>query len=886
MKTRFLAIIALSLALFAATTRAATNSWIDGNGKWETATNWSLGTAPSSSDAADLITNAGNNVVTIDLTTTTNAGGASMTINNVTITSNTLFLANAGVLTPLQIISGAGNTGLRVNSGGSLVISNSFLKIKSQTPFVDGSLLLDGGLLVNTNPPAGNTFYVGLSTPGRLTLSNGTAVVESMRISSGTLTMAAATNLVNERFENFGATWINGGSLVCTGVVGELRSLGQTTVSNGTVLAKFLEVGYPYLQDGSLTVNGGTMLISSSLTIGNDTNVFGHVMVAGGSLYVTNSAHTGLTDVRYGTLTLNTGGVFVTDSLLVTNPYGSFVNNGGTFTITGLAQVDQGTQTVSSGTTQVSSNFVVGSSVNSTGTVNVTGGTLTVTNGVFAVGNDGTLFGTGGVGHVTVSSGLVDAVSILIGDRFGSDSGFTVTSNGHVLVRGGFRSNGIKTTLINGGTFEVVEGPPPPFEDPALHDRIVVSYLGDGRMIVSNGTVRGLEMVIGLASGGGTFEMAGGSVNLSSNLLVGMNSGATGTVFITGGSLIVTSGVFAIGNNGTVGGAGGLGRVAVSNGTVEAASILVGDSTGGDSSFTVVSNGHVMVQGGLRANGIKTTLVNGGTLEVVAGPSLPFEDPLLHNRIVIAYLDDGKLVVSNGTVRTPEMLVGVTGGKTGTLFIAGGIVTVSSNLVVGDASVGATGIVTVTGGTLQVTNATQTATLDVRYGTVTISGGLLQVDRLVMTNAAGRLVHTGGGTISATVLVLDPALSAAGDGLPNGWKQQYGLDPFNPTLGSEDADGDSLSNQQEYNAGTNPNDPHDPFRITSVTRTNNDVRLVWTSYGVHSNVVEAASSVTGTWSAVGAPLSIVPATPFSTNFVDNGGATNVLSRFYRVRLVP
>ena len=66
------------------------------------------------------------------------------------------------------------------------------------------------------------------------------------------------------------------------------------------------------------------------------------------------------TEVRYGTLML-TGGVYFTDSLLITNTGASFLNDGGTFTITGLAQVDQGTQTVASGTTQLSSNLVVGS---------------------------------------------------------------------------------------------------------------------------------------------------------------------------------------------------------------------------------------------------------------------------------------------------------------------------------------------------------------------------------------------------------------------------------------------------------------------------------------------------------------------------------------------
>jgi len=57
-----------------------TNSWIDGNGKWETGGNWSLGTAPFITDLADLITNAGSKTVTIDATTTNFP--STMTISN------------------------------------------------------------------------------------------------------------------------------------------------------------------------------------------------------------------------------------------------------------------------------------------------------------------------------------------------------------------------------------------------------------------------------------------------------------------------------------------------------------------------------------------------------------------------------------------------------------------------------------------------------------------------------------------------------------------------------------------------------------------------------------------------------------------------------------
>ncbi len=43
-----------------------------------------------------------------------------------------------------------------------------------------------------------------------------------------------------------------------------------------------------------------------------------------------------------------------------------------------------------------------------------------------------------------------------------------------------------------------------------------------------------------------------------------------------------------------------------------------------------------------------------------------------------------------------------------------------------------------------------------------------------------------------------------GDGLPNSWERQYGLDPEDPSDKMGDLDGDGLSNYDEYLAGTNP----------------------------------------------------------------------------------
>ncbi|MEW6681846.1 MAG: HYR domain-containing protein [Nitrospirota bacterium] len=48
---------------------------------------------------------------------------------------------------------------------------------------------------------------------------------------------------------------------------------------------------------------------------------------------------------------------------------------------------------------------------------------------------------------------------------------------------------------------------------------------------------------------------------------------------------------------------------------------------------------------------------------------------------------------------------------------------------------------------------------------------------------------------------------ADGDGMPDSWEVQYGLDPNDPADAAQDPDGDLFSNLQEYQCGSNPLDP-------------------------------------------------------------------------------
>ena len=190
-------------------------------------------------------------------------------------------------------------------------------------------------------------------------------------------------------------------------------------------------------------------------------------------------------------------------------------------------------------------------------------------------------------------------------------------------------------------------------------------------------------------------------------------------------------------------------------------------------------------------------------------------------------------------------------------------------------------------GNVVVTNATHDAVLEVRNGSFIQNGGVLQADVLVMTNACGLFVRNGGTLIVGT-LVLDPNLSAVGDGIPNGWKQQYGLDPFDPNLANEDADGDGMSNLQEYLAGTDPTNSASFFGVTAVAQEDNDVRVTWMTGIGRTNALQATTgNADGSYSNNFADIfSVTGATDTVTNYLDGGAATNSSSRYYRVRLVP
>lgn len=179
-------------------------------------------------------------------------------------------------------------------------------------------------------------------------------------------------------------------------------------------------------------------------------------------------------------------------------------------------------------------------------------------------------------------------------------------------------------------------------------------------------------------------------------------------------------------------------------------------------------------------------------------------------------------------------------------------------------------------GSLVVTNETGDAVLDLPNGLFIQNGGVVQADILVVTNASARYIRNGG-RLRYKHLVLDPQLSAVGDGIPNEWKQRYGLDPFDPTVASADPLGKGTSNLQQYLAGTDPTNSASILRVVSLSLQGGNLQLCWQAGGGRTDVLQSARSPVGVYFNISPSILIPDEGDVITNYLVQGAATNTSS---------
>jgi len=119
------------------------------------------------------------------------------------------------------------------------------------------------------------------------------------------------------------------------------------------------------------------------------------------------------------------------------------------------------------------------------------------------------------------------------------------------------------------------------------------------------------------------------------------------------------------------------------------------------------------------------------------------------------------------------------------------------------------------------------------------------------------------------------------------WQIQYFGSTNNPAANpGVDADGDGQNNMAEFLGGTDPTNNASAFRIICVIPTNNDILITWQAAADHTNIVQAAPDLNGSYSSISPNIVIVGSGEVTTNFLDIGGSTNKPTRYFRVGLVP
>ena len=904
-------------------------------GGFGTGTVWVTGGQLLATNASTFIANFGSGRLTVSngtvnagtVTLALNVGSAgTLTVAGGTFTAERLLVTNisasllftGGDMT-LRGLEYDNNLGFGMGGAGRIAVLN----LPGGTNRVNlGALIgqtttalvwITGGHLVITN----GTTTIGDAGFGQVTLSNGSWRARDVRLgraflSTGVLNVAGGTNLLTSDLRlgssdvtSTGIVSLTGGQLVVTNnltYVGDIGA-GRMTVSNGTYLARDMRVGNAAGSRGTLTFAGGTNLLSGGLVIASSLASTGTLWLTGGQLITTNG---GITVSFTGV-----GQMIVSNGTWLADVFGA-----------GLLASAQGTITIAGGTNEVTQGFDCGTNPFATGTLWMVNGLLTATNGEARIGSSGT-------GRLIVSNGLVRLRDLYVG-RFPAGSGTLTIDGGTVTVANLIVSNATSTVLFDAGRLIVTnvtsvastifDVGAAPFTGPAGPGTAILNLSGvshqfnGGMLIGLNATgevwVTGTQLVVTnfLTVGGGgrtglltlsnataviggmavgssgsavvTLTCVNSTMNLSSFLQLGSFEDGdprdTGTVWIVSGQLVVTNDVTRVGSRAD-------GSIIVSNGTVLLKELQIATNSTARGTVTA-AGGAIDVSGpvtlGFTAGATGTVWLTGGQLTTT------------NNTDFVAMSGVGRMTVSNGTWRARHVIVGPISGSQGSLTVAGGVSIVYSNLTVGNFACTATGIVNVTGGQLRVTNNAANAVLEMRNGTLTQSGGTLDVDRLIITNACARFIHTGGTLIYGILnLSTNAFFDADDDGIDNKWEMDYGLDPLDPADAALDNDGDGQNNLEEFTMGTDPNDANSRFRIISIVRTNNDVRITWTVAPKSGNgvyfldyIVQFGTNLlTGVTNNLSPVIFVGPGfVGTTTNYTDVGGATNRPARFYRI----
>jgi fibronectin-binding autotransporter adhesin len=446
-------------------------------------------------------------------------------------------------------------------------------------------------------------------------------------------------------------------------------------------------------------------------------------------------------------------------------------------------------------------------------------------------------------------------------------------------------TNNATVELWTSGSFAFSANPAPTFAGTGTvvktgPDTIYFGHLyqpGDGGATFSMGTNGWIDIQSGGLqnyNGSGNWTNNRASLHIASGAFLQMSANSVWVDALTGSGSIDQSAT-PLSQTLTVGVAGGSG---VFSGLLENTGsplTLVKDGTGTEtlsgantySGGTIVSNGTLLADNstGSATGPGSITVVNGATLGgtgVVAGPVNLGPTAILRPGDPV-----GTLAVNNSLTLNNSSVLRFALGTSSAQAAVSGTLTLAGSLNVTDAGgFGPGTYILITYGGALVDNG-------LTVGTTPNPSLTYQID----TSTAGqvRLNVTGAPPTDPYTL----------------WQQQYFQCTACPQAdGDADPLGKGMSNTNQFLAGLDPTNGASLFRISSVTTAADDITVTWQAAGGKTDVVQRAGDqldggFTNNFQDI-ASVIITGVGDVTTNYVDNGGATNEPASYYRVRLGP